>query len=87
MALRILGEPSDAVAARLREAIERGLPGAQVSVEAAGAGHFALSVVSAAFDGKSRLAQQQLVYAAIAHLMKGETAPVHAIDRLTTATP
>ncbi len=87
MALRILDEPSDAAAERLRESIERALPGARVSVEAAGAGHFALSVVSAAFDGKSRLAQQQLVYAAIAHLMKGDAAPVHAIDRLTTTTP
>jgi acid stress-induced BolA-like protein IbaG/YrbA len=87
MALRILSETSEVVAQRLRESIERALPGARVSVETAGAGHFALAVESAAFDGKSRLAQQQLVYAAIAHLMKGDAAPVHAIDHLTTTTP
>jgi hypothetical protein len=31
--------------------------------------------------------QQQLVYGAIAHLMKGDAAPVHAIDRLQTELP
>jgi hypothetical protein len=30
--------------------------------------------------------QQQRVYAAIAHLMKGDSAPVHAVDRLVTET-
>lgn len=31
--------------------------------------------------------QQQMVYAAIAHLMKGADAPVHAIDRMQTILP
>lgn len=89
MALRILSEPSDpgAVARQLRESIENAIPDARVEVEAAGPGHFALVVVSQAFEGRSRVAQQQLVYGAIAHLMKGDAAPVHAIDRLTTALP
>lgn len=87
MALRILSEPSDQTARELRESIERALPGARVEVQAGGAGHFALHVVSEAFAGKTRVAQQQLVYAAIAHLMQGETAPVHAIDRLQTELP
>ena len=87
MTLRIMSEPSDVVVERLRESIEKALPGADVSVEATGAGHFTLAVVSAAFEGRSRVAQQQLVYGAIAHLMKGDAAPVHAIDRLTTRTP
>jgi acid stress-induced BolA-like protein IbaG/YrbA len=29
--------------------------------------------------------QQQMVYAAIAGLMRGDNAPVHAVDRLQTA--
>ena len=89
MALRILAEPSqpDATARRLREAIEGAIPGARVRVEAAGPGHFALEVVSGSFAGQSRVAQQQRVYGAIAHLMKGDGAPVHAIDRLRTAVP
>lgn len=87
MALRILSEPSETVAERLRESIERALPDARVSVESGGAGHFALAVVSAAFEGKSRLAQQQLVYAAIAHLMQGQAPPVHAVDRMVTRAP
>jgi stress-induced morphogen len=44
-------------------------------------------VVSAAFAGLPRVRQQQKVYAAIAHLMAGDAAPVHAIDQLITKTP
>jgi acid stress-induced BolA-like protein IbaG/YrbA len=70
----------------LREAIEKEIPGAQAEVSGAG-GHFSIEVVSSAFEGKNMLASQRLVYSAIAHLMKGETAPVHAIDSLKTRTP
>jgi hypothetical protein len=31
--------------------------------------------------------QQQKVYAAIAHLMAGDAAPVHAVDQLITRVP
>jgi acid stress-induced BolA-like protein IbaG/YrbA len=41
-------------------------------------------VVSDAFEGKSRVRQQQMVYAAITPLMTGDAPPVHAIDRLET---
>jgi len=89
MALQILSAPSDAddVVVRLREAIAEALPGASIEVKAAGAAHFEIAVTSTAFSGKSRLAQQQAVYAAIAHLMKGDTPPVHAIDKLETRVP
>ena len=86
MGLRILSEPSnpEATAREIREAIEAALPGARVTVEPGGAGHFSVDVVSPTFEGRSRLAQQQLVYGAIAHLMKGDAPPVHAIDQLRT---
>jgi acid stress-induced BolA-like protein IbaG/YrbA len=71
----------------LREAVEQALPGAQVEVAANSPGHFQIRVVSDAFAGKSRLQQQQVVYAAIAHLMGGDDAPVHAIDQLQTIVP
>lgn len=86
MALRILGAQDD-VGERLRDAIAGALPGATVEVRAAGAGHFELRVVAEAFRGRSRLQQHQLVYAAVAPLMAGDAAPVHAIDRLVTETP
>jgi acid stress-induced BolA-like protein IbaG/YrbA len=70
----------------LREAIERDIPGAQVEVTGGG-GHFSIEVVSQAFAGKSMLASQRLVYGAIAHLMSGDMAPVHAIDSLITRVP
>ena len=70
----------------LREAIESRIPGAKAEVSGGG-GHFTLEVVSAEFAGKSMLQSQRLVYGAIAHLMSGDMAPVHAIDSLTTRAP
>lgn len=89
MPLQILSSPSDpeAVAAELRAAIEAAIEDAQVEVTPGGAGHFEIRVRSAAFEGQSRVAQQQKVYGAIAHLMKGDSPPVHAIDRLETRVP
>lgn len=86
MALQILSSPSspEDVAEQLREAIAKALPAAEIEVRATGAGHFEIRVVSETFEGKSRVAQQQAVYGAIAHLMKGDAAPVHAIDKLET---
>lgn len=90
MALRILSSPPpepEAIAERLRAAIEAALPGASASATPRGAGHFELEVVSEAFAGLSRVKQQQLVYAAIEPLLRGDDAPVHAIDRMVTRTP
>lgn len=89
MALRILGSPSAArdLCEEIRSAIAAAIPDAQIEVDAAGPGHFAIRVVSAGFAGKSRVGRQQLVYGAIAHLMQGDAAPVHAIDRLQTELP
>jgi acid stress-induced BolA-like protein IbaG/YrbA len=86
LALRILGAQDD-VAARLGDAIRAALPGATVEVRAGGPGHFELRVVSEGFRDRSRVQQHQLVYGAIAPLMSGSAAPVHAIDRLETAVP
>ncbi|MFQ5415583.1 MAG: BolA family protein [Myxococcota bacterium] len=86
MTLQILSSPSkpDDVAQRLRDAIQGALPGAALEVRATGAGHFEISVVSPRFEGQSRVDQQRSVYAAIAPLMKGDAAPVHAVDKLET---
>ncbi len=82
MSLRVTNSPADLCEA-LRAAIAAALPGAAVEVEAGSPGHFQIRVTSESFAGKSMVQQQQLVYGAIAHLMKGPDAPVHAIDRLT----
>lgn len=68
----------------LRDAILAALPDAMVIVQAGSAGHYTIEVTSGAFAGKSMLQSQRLVYSAIAPLMKGDGAPVHAIDRLVT---
>jgi acid stress-induced BolA-like protein IbaG/YrbA len=87
MTLQILSTPSDQAEKLLKEAIEQAIPDAEVEVAAGGAGHFEVKVTSAEFAGQSRVAQQRRVYAAISHLMKGETAPVHAIDKMEILIP
>ncbi len=68
-------------------AIVEKIPGARVEVASgSGGGHFTVQVVSPVFEGKSMLESQRLVLGAIAHLMKGDGAPVHAIDSLKTRT-
>jgi acid stress-induced BolA-like protein IbaG/YrbA len=90
MALKILSAPPPppaAVAEELRRAVLAALPGAAVEVGIGSPGHYTLTVTSAAFAGLPRVRQQQKVYAAIAQLMAGDEAPVHAIDQLVTQTP
>ena len=70
----------------LRESIESKIPDSKADVSGAG-GHFTIEVVSPAFAGLGMLESQRLVYSAIAHLMKGDLAPVHAVDKLKTRTP
>jgi acid stress-induced BolA-like protein IbaG/YrbA len=67
----------------LRKAIEEQLPDAKAAVSGGG-GHYSIEVISPVFAGKTMLESQRLVYSAIAHLMKGDAAPVHAVDSLRT---
>ena len=70
----------------LREAIERQIPDSRAEVNGGG-GHFNIEVTSPVFAGKNMLQSQRLVYGAIADLMKGDKAPVHAVDSLKSRTP
>ncbi|HMA93888.1 MAG TPA: BolA family protein [Polyangiaceae bacterium] len=79
------GAPTNTAFA-IRDAIVTLLEDAHVQVQGAG-GHFTIDVVSATFAGKSPLERQRMVYRAIAPLMKGDNAPVHAVDRLNTRVP
>lgn len=81
-----LGTLNDNLLDRLKEAVISAIPGADVVVSGGG-GHFTIEVVSPVFQGKSPLQSQRLVYAAIKDLMAGDSAPVHAIDKLITRTP
>lgn len=69
----------------IRSVIEAAIPGSRAEVQGGG-GHFTITVVGSAFTGKSMLEQQRLVYSAITELMRGEDAPIHAVDKLTTRT-
>jgi stress-induced morphogen len=64
--------------------IRQALPDAEVEIrDLAGDGdHYAASVVSAAFHGKSRVQQHQMVYQALRGKMGGE---LHALALQTSA--
>jgi stress-induced morphogen len=70
--------------AELERLIREGIPEAQVSIEdLRGDGdHYAATVVSPAFRGKSRVQQHQMVYAALKGKMGGE---LHALALQTSA--
>jgi acid stress-induced BolA-like protein IbaG/YrbA len=89
VALQILnaGPGPEQIVRQIREAIAAALPGAEIHVHCRAPGHFEIRVTSASFQGKPRLKQHQLVYAAITDLMSGDAAPVHAVDRLECRTP
>lgn len=72
-------------AADIEHLIKAALPDAAVTItDLAGDGdHYAAHVVSAAFAGKTRVAQHKLVFEALGGRMGGE---LHALA-LTTATP
>ena len=64
--------------------IKAGLPDAEIEmIDLAGDGdHWKAVITSAAFEGKSRVAQHQLVYAALGDKMGGE---LHALALETRA--
>jgi len=72
-------------AAEIERLIREGLPGAEVTIkDLAGDGdHYAAEVVWEGFTGKSRVAQHQMVYAALGGRMGGA---LHALQ-LTTRVP
>ena len=70
----------------VKDAIENAIDGSVANVTGGG-GHFVIDVVSDQFAGKRLLEKQRLVYSAIAHLMAGDAAPVHAVDQMTCRLP
>lgn len=89
MALQIInaGPAPEEIAGRIRAAIASALPEADIEVLPQGPGHFEIKVTDTAFEGLSRVRQQQLVYGTITELMAGSNPAVHAIDRLECRVP
>jgi stress-induced morphogen len=71
---------------QVRAAITQAMPDARVEVEdlTGGGDHLQVTVVSAAFDGLSRVKQHQLVYGALRSELASEA--IHALA-LQTSTP
>jgi acid stress-induced BolA-like protein IbaG/YrbA len=66
----------------LKKIIEDGIPSAKVTVQGDG-DHFEATIVSPDFEGKNKVQQHQMVYAALGDLMQGA---VHALS-FRTFTP
>ena len=71
---------------QVQACILEALPGAEVEVQGA-SGHFDIVVRWEQFEGQRILQRQRVVYRAIKHLMAGDDAPVHAVDRMVCDTP
>ena len=91
MALQILNSSDrpnpEQLVQQISAAIKGRITDARVEVTSGGPGHYVIRVESHEFGGKPRVKQQQLVYGAIAHLMTGQDAPIHAVDRLECIVP
>ncbi len=79
-------DPATQTSEAIKAAIESKIPASAAQVSG-GAGHFVIRVTAQAFAGKTTLEKQRLVYSAITHLMSGDNAPVHAVDKLETLLP
>jgi len=73
---------SDPTPQQVRDFIAAGLPCEHLEVEGDGR-HFFATIVSAEFDGKSRVARHQRVYAALGDRMREQ---IHALS-MKTLTP
>lgn len=76
---------SEEICSSIQQAVSAAIEDSTVSVEGGG-GHYRIDVLSKAFEGKNRVQKQRMVLSAIAHLMKGDGAPVHAVDAIVTRT-
>ncbi|GAB6051316.1 BolA family transcriptional regulator [Magnetospira thiophila] len=72
---------------QLKQLIEEGLPGSQVTVSdlVGDKNHLSATVVSEAFRGKSRVQQHQMVYGALKGKMDGADGELHALQLSTSA--
>lgn len=70
----------------IKSRIEKAVAVESLKVEG-GHGHYRINVVSKDFAGRRMVQQHQMIYAAIADLMQGVNAPIHAIDFLETKEP
>jgi len=70
----------------MQELIEKAIEGANANVKAISPGHFEIAVNAPSLAGMMKVKQQQQVYGAIAHLLVGAQAPVHAIDKMEIQT-
>lgn len=80
-----MNQPGLLEPAQLEQLIRDGIPGAEVTVtDLTGTrDHYRVEVVSAAFEGKNRVQQHQMIYAAVGEHM---TQAVHALQ-IRTRTP
>lgn len=73
-------------AQEIADLLRESFPDAEIRVEGEDGVHMAATVIDASFRGKSRVAQQREVYAALKGRMDGPSGELHALA-LTTRAP
>jgi stress-induced morphogen len=71
--------------AQIRDAIVSKIADAKVQVKMNGDRHYSIAVTSSEFAGQSMLQSHKKVMSALAALMDGDDAQVHAVDSLKTS--
>lgn len=71
---------------QIEELLRDAFPDAEITVSGDDGVHMGAEVVAEAFRGKSRVAQQRMVYAALKGKMDGPNGELHALA-LTTRVP
>ncbi|MBI1309626.1 MAG: BolA/IbaG family iron-sulfur metabolism protein [Proteobacteria bacterium] len=70
------------LAQTLKTRIQQAIPGAQVHIDDPDGAHLSATITSAAFAGKSRIQQHQMVYAALGNAFETD---LHALQLTTKA--
>jgi len=75
-------------ATEIERLIKASFPEAEVTITdtAGDQNHYAATIIDEAFRGKNRVQQQRMVNEALAEILDGPTAPLHALA-LTTRAP
>ena len=70
----------------IEDLLRQSFPKAEISVTGDDGVHMAAMVIDESFRGKNRVQQQRMVNAALAEILEGANAPLHALA-LTTSAP
>lgn len=64
---------------KIKTLLQEAFPSAEIDVQGDDGVHLSAQVIATEFNGKSRVQQQRMVYAALGDLMDGSNGALHAL--------